>query len=228
VLKIERQLAALERFYGALPAPPHDPFILFVWEVLSAQTTPQKAEAALNALRRLPALTPDAIGRAPQGKLEAAVLLAGPYQEQRLRALRTGTDCFRRNPALSAVIRGPLRGARRALDPLPQPGEGGVRRMLLFAADHLLLPVDSRVTRVGTRLGLSAAGVDARKAQRQIQRAAREALAPHPDAYRRAYVYLSHHGAATCTEGDPHCTVCPLLEDCPFGQARVGENASRA
>ena len=41
------------------------------------------------------------------------------------------------------------------------------------------------------------------------------------DAYRRAFLYLSHHGAATCTEAEPHCPICPVLKDCPEGRARV-------
>ena len=38
------------------------------------------------------------------------------------------------------------------------------------------------------------------------------------DAWRRACTYLTHHAAATCTEKDPHCGVCPLRPDCPYGQ----------
>ena len=30
-------------------------------------------------------------------------------------------------------------------------------------------------------------------------------------------LYLNHHGATTCTEADPHCTVCPVLEGCQAG-----------
>ena len=87
--------------------------------------------------------------RAPQARLEASVALAGPYTEQRMRALRTGVDLFRRSPGLSAVIKGPLGPARRALKPFPQLGEAGAHRMLLFAADHPILPVDARINRVG-------------------------------------------------------------------------------
>ena len=43
---------------------------------------------------------------------------------------------------------------------------------------------------------------------------------------RRAFLYLSHHGAATCTEADPHCGVCPLLDDCPEGKRRTADSRS--
>jgi hypothetical protein len=130
VSRLDTLLDRLQKFYGALPAPPRDPFTLFVWEVLSVHSTPRKRDAALAALKRIRALTPDAMSRAAHAKLEASVALAGPYAEQRLRALKTGVDLFRRSPALTAVIKGPLPAARRALKPFPQLGEAGAHRML--------------------------------------------------------------------------------------------------
>ena len=217
---LEGLLDRLQTFYGVLPSPPRDPFILFVWEVLSAHSTPRKRDAALAALKRIPALTPDSMWRAPQKKLEESVALAGPYTEQRLGSLRAGVDLFRRTPDLPAVIRGPLAPARRAVKPLPQLGESGAHRMLLFAADHAILPVDARVNRVGGRLGYGERAGDFRKQSRSVQAAIARELPSSVEAYRRAFVYLSHHGGATCTETDPHCTVCPLLVECPEGQKR--------
>jgi endonuclease-3 len=221
VSRLGDTLDALRKFYGTLPTPPRDPFTLFVWEVLSVHSTPRKRDAALTALKRIRALTPDAMWRAPQKKLEASVALAGPYAENRLGALRTGVDLFRRSPGLPAVIRGPLAAARRALKPFPQLGEAGAHRMLLFAADHAILPVDARVSRVGRRLGYGDASDDFRKQARSVQEALTRELPPSVDAFRRAFSYLSHHGAATCTERDPHCAVCPLLKDCPEGKKRL-------
>jgi endonuclease III len=221
VSRLETILKALQRFYGTLPPPPRDPFRLFVWEVLSVHSTPRKRDAALAALKRIRALTPDAMWRAPQKKLEQSVALAGPYTENRLQALRTGVDLFRRSPTLPSVIRGPLAAARRALRPFPQLGETGAHRMLLFAADQVILPVDARVSRLGRRLGYGEAADDFKKQARSVQEALARELPASADAYRRAFLYLSHHGGATCTESDPHCPICPLLKDCPEGLRRV-------
>ena len=219
--RLENLLGALKKFYGTLPSMPRDPFTLFVWEVLSVHSTPRKRDAALAALKRLPAMTPDAMGRAPRKKLEECVTLAGPYAENRLQALRTGVDLFRRTPALPAIIRGPLPAARRAIKPFPQLGETGAHRMLLFAADHPILPVDARISRVGRRLGYGEASADFKKQSRSVQGAMTQELPASVDAYRRAFLYLSHHGGATCTESDPHCPVCPLLKECPEGLQRT-------
>jgi adenine-specific DNA glycosylase len=51
-------------------------------------------------------------------------------------------------------------------------------------------------------------------------------LPPAVDAFRRAFQYLSHHGAATCTETDPHCQICPLVSECPEGKKRTGVKSS--
>jgi endonuclease-3 len=221
VSRIEHLLAKLQTFYGRLPAPPRDPFTIFVWEVLSAHSTPLKRDAAVGALKRIRALTPDAMWRAPQARLEASVAMAGPYLEQRLRALRAGVDLFRRSPALPAVIKGPLPAALKALKRFPQMGEGGAYRMLLFAADHAVLPVDARISRTTRRLGYGQQFADFNRTARSIRRALAVELPSTPAAYRPAYLYLAHHGANTCTETDPHCGVCPLLSECPEGKKRL-------
>ena len=218
--RLERLLGELARFYGRLPAPPADPFTLFVWEVLSVYSTPRKRDAALGALKRARALTPDAMWRVAPKKLEDAVSLAGPYLEQRVRALRAGVDVFRRSPELPHVIHGPLPAARRALKALPQMGEGGAYRMLLFAAGRPVLPVDARVSRVARRLGYGEGRTGSAQTARAVRAAVTAELPETAEALGRAFVYLNHHGAATCTDADPHCHVCPLRGECPEGQRR--------
>jgi len=218
--RLDDLLRRLGRFYGPLPRPPRDPFVLLVWEVLSTHSLPRKRDAALAALRKIPALTPDAMWRAPQKKLEDAVGLAGPYAELRIRSLRAVVDRFRRAPDLPKTIRGPLTHARRALKGLPQMGEAGAYRMLLFAGDHPVLPVDARAARTACRLGYGERNDNFTKMARTVRDAVAREISADADSYRRASLYLSHHGGATCTETTPHCDVCPLLSDCPEGKKR--------
>jgi endonuclease-3 len=219
--RIERLVDELQRFYGRLPPPPSNPFVLFVWEVLSNHSAPRKRDAALAALRQLRALTPDTMWRAPQPKLLEAITMAGPYAEQRLQSLRTGVEYFRRFPGLPKAISGPLPGALKALKPLPQMGEGGAYRMLLFAAEHAVLPVDAKVSRVARRLGYGEQQADFKRTARGIRQALGAELLPDRATYQRVYMYLAHHGTTTCAEGDPHCTICPLVKECPEGVKRT-------
>jgi hypothetical protein len=118
---------------------------------------------------------------------------------------------FRRTVKLPEIIRGPLAPARKALKPLPQLGETGAHRMLLFAADHQILPVDARIA-------ASASGSIRRRRRRLPKRRGRcsrrdAGVAPDTGTFRRAFLLLAP-GAATHRD-DPHCVICPLLKDCP-------------
>ena len=193
----------LERFYGPLPQPPDDPFALYVWEVLGVHTTPVRRDAAMSALRRIPALTPDSMGRAARAKLENAVVLAGPYRGERLRALAAGVDVFKRNRDLADRIRGDAAMAREALATLPHLTSISGQWLLLFAGRQPMLPDDPHVQRVLARL------------QNDRDEAARD-LGEVVTAMQRATLYLSHHGRATCLESEPMCHICPLRSECPF------------
>jgi endonuclease III len=186
--------------------------------VLSVHSTPRKRDAAFGALRRIRALTPDAMSRAPKKKLEDSVALAGSYTEQRLHALQTGVDRFRRSPGLSRAIVGPVAQARRALKTLPRMDEGGSHRMLIFAADRPVMPVDTAIVRVTRRLEL---GVGPSTSARAIRLALTAELSDDIEAFRRTFLYLSHHAAATCTDASPHCAICPLSTDCPHRQQEL-------
>src|SRR5262245_22322312 len=95
--RLDGLVRKLQKHYGALPEPPSDAFVLFVWEILSSHATPKKRDAAMHAMGRHRALTPDSMWHASPAKLAASVALAGPYRDQRLLALRKGVDVFRRN-----------------------------------------------------------------------------------------------------------------------------------
>jgi endonuclease III len=179
---------------------------MFVWEVLSFQTPPLKRDAAFGALKRNRSLTPDSMAKVAPKKLEESIKLTGSYFDQRARALKTGISVFQRNPEITAGISGSLANAQAAVSTLPQMGEGGADRILLFAGGHPVLPMDTGVWRLVRRLGYDE--VPDRE------------LSATLDAYHRASMYLSHHSAVTCADKDPHCGVCPLLSDCPYGQSR--------
>jgi len=204
--RLERLVGHLREFYGLLPTPPTDAFMLFVWEVLSYQAPPIKRDAAFGALKRNRSLTPDAMSTVAPKKLEESVKLVGSYFEQRVRALRTGIRLFQRDPDLPAAIKGPVPVAQEALSTLPQMGEGGADRMLLFAGDHKVLPMDTGVWRLVRRLG--------------YDDVPDKELPDDLDAWKRASTYLTHHAAVTCDDKEPHCGVCPLKSDCPYGESR--------
>ncbi len=205
---VPAMLDALERFYGPLAQPPSEPFALYVWEVLNLHTTGSRRDASLNALRRIPALTPDSMGRVARAKLEAAVALAGPYREERIRALLAGVDVFRRNRDLPERLRAELGEATDALRLLPHLTSVSGQWMLLLAGGHPALPRDPHILRVLSRLGTDITSIES-------------AFGAVLSALQRASVYFAHHGRASCVEADPLCHICPLRVGCSHASGGV-------
>jgi endonuclease III len=209
----------LASFYGPLAPPPADPFGVFLWNVLGMRTTDGRRDAALMALRRVPAMTPDSVRRLGRGRLETIVRLCGPFVDERLAAIETAVDVLRRRRDFASELAAPLRQAWLAARDLPHPGEGGPARLLLFASPHAVIPVDQALCRLAVRLGVTQSCANTRRLTRETRRALSKALPADLSARRRAVLYLSHHAQATCVEGDPHCGVCPLSGGCEYASA---------
>ncbi len=144
-------LTALAAFYGPLAPPPTDLFAFFVWEIVSARALPARRDIAWQALRRIPALTPDAMFRVARDDLKAAINGLGGFDE-RLDALRAGSGHFRRHRDLPEVVSGPLLRATRALRDVPHLSPAAQVRALFFAGGHTVPAVDDEVGRVVGRL----------------------------------------------------------------------------
>ena len=211
-------LTALAAFYGPLASPPADLFQFFVWEVVSARALPARRDIAWQALRRIPALTPDAMFRAPKDDLKAAIDGLGAFEE-RFDALRSGSGHFRRHRELPDVVAGSLARAARALRDVPHLTPSSQLRALFFAGGHAVPAVDDQVARVIGRLrGVTAPAGPRRR--RLARRALATAFGRDRDRLGQALVLLGHHAGHACVEHAPHCAVCPLRSGCAwFGAA---------
>jgi endonuclease III len=236
----ELLIPKLREFYGLLPQPPSDPFQFFLWEILSADALPARRDLAWQALRRLPALTPDAMARTPPKELLDVMRLIGPSPDERIERIRTTTGEMKRQRDRfdpdKLRTNGLLHAARtfRGLAHLPPDL---VDRALLYAGSYPVLPLDDGAARVVARLegtaiapSHGAEGFTLKRALyagqlRAQRRRARKRLAAmlpcEVDVYRDAVLYLRHHSHNTCLAVAPHCKVCPLLSGCTFGQETV-------
>jgi len=211
-------LDALAAFYGPLAPPPRDLFGFVVWEILSARTLPSRRDIAWTALKRLPALTPDAMFRASKVDLQAALAML-PARDLRIDDLRAASGHLRRHRDLDQVVAGPLRRALRALADVPALEASARVRALLFAGGHAVAPVDPGITRVVARLhGLHH---DRPAARRRLSRSRLAAdCRGQIDLLRQAAVVLPHHAAHACAEALPHCAVCPIAPGCRYAAGR--------
>jgi endonuclease III len=223
----------LREFYGLLPPPPADPFQFFVWEILSADALPARRDLAWQALRRMPALTPDAMFRAPQKALLDVAAIIGPEREERIERLRATTGEFKRHRDVLDVDRvrtGGLKNAARAFRRLAHLPREVIDRALLYVAGYPVLPLDDATARVvaridGTAIPVSQGaegftlkralwGAELRQQRRRARKLLTSALPRDVNAYRDAVLYLRHHAHHTCLAVAPHCGVCPLAASC--------------
>ncbi len=211
-------VVTLGAFYGPLAPPPRDLFGFVAWEILSARTQPARRDLAWTALKRLPALTPDAVFRAAKADLQQALAML-PGRDERIDDLRAASGHLRRHRDLEVRVAGPLRGAVRALADLPGLTPPARVRALLFAGSQAVAPADDGIVRVVARLhGLAHAR------PRGLRRRARRTLTLECggdlELLRQATVVLAHHAAHACADTAPHCGVCPLAAACRHAVAR--------
>ncbi len=81
--------------------------------------------------------------------------------------------------------------------------------------------VDTHVTRVSNRLGLTDHPTDAVKIEQDLIR-----IIPQEDWTLWSHL-LIHHGRALCQARKPKCEPCPLLPHCPAGRKFIQANAKK-
>jgi endonuclease III len=212
---MEGALSALATFYGPIPTPPHDAFAYFVWDVISGRSVPARRDHAWHLLKRLPALTPDAMFGAPKKELKAVVETLG-HTDDRLDALRDGSGYFRRHRELAALEGTSLARFVRAFRDVPHLTPAARLAAPLLVGRHPVPALDDGVARVLGRLH----GVPAAATPRLVRRAARRQLASalgrDVERLTRAVVILGHHARHACADRSPHCSVCPLRDECCY------------
>jgi endonuclease III len=217
-------IEALREFYGLQAAPPSELFQFFVWEILAEHAVPARRDLAWHALRRLPALTPDAMARAPAKELLEAVAIAGPHREEKVERLRALAGEFKRHRdrlSHEALTRMTMVAAGRALSRLEHVSAASRARAFLFVVGRTVLPLDEDALRVIRRLNGSPHHRHRPAARRWLM----ERLQRDRSTYRDAVVYFRHHAQHTCLKAGPHCGVCPLRQDCVSSTRQLGGEA---
>ena len=202
---------ALRAIYGIPTAPPHRrPLDELILTVLSQSTNDRNRDAAFLALRARFAGW-EAVRDAPLGDVEEAIRPGGisKVKSARIQAiLRAIGDPLN----IDWMADAPIEECREALCALPGVGRKTAACVLLFSFGRRDVPVDTHVSRVGTRLGLLRP-----RAPFEELHDAMLALTP-PGAELELHLNLLRHGRRTCFARSPDCAGCALARICP----RVG------
>ena len=203
----------LRQLYGVPLAPPHGhPIAELILTVLSQSTNDRNRDVAYLRLRdRFPAW--EAVRDAPVGEIEEAIRPGGisKVKSARIQAiLRAITDTgpdedlsLDSLPALSVP------DAQAYLCSLPGVGRKTAACVLLFAFGMRDVPVDTHVSRVGTRLHLLETGAPFDELHDQML-----AITPRGEEL-ELHLNLLRHGRRTCHARSPGCADCALRRMCP-------------
>lgn len=208
--RVRRIRDRLRELYGRPFAPPHgkglDELIL---TVLSQSTNDRNRDVAFLALRR------DfgswaAVRDAPNADVERSIRPGGisKVKSVRIQQILREIDIETFDERLAAMS---VEDARAELTALPGVGRKTAACVLLFAYGKRDIPVDTHVSRVGTRLGLFREGAPFE----ELHDAMLE-LTPRGQEL-EFHVNLLRHGRRTCHARRPACDECALLRMCPTG-----------
>ncbi|HST55905.1 MAG TPA: endonuclease III [Solirubrobacteraceae bacterium] len=195
-------------------APHGDPLAELVLTVLSQSTNDRNRDVAYLRLReRLPAW--QAVRDAPVEEVEEAIRPGGisKVKSKRIQQILQAISANARDPddelSLDWLASAPLAQGRDYLTALPGVGRKTAACVLLFAYGLRDIPVDTHVSRVGTRLGLLRPGAPFEELHDEML-----ALTP-PGEELELHVNLLRHGRRTCHARSPACERCALARMCP-------------
>jgi endonuclease-3 len=191
--------------------PHRHPIAELILTVLSQSTNDRNRDQAYLRLReRLP--TWELVMEAPVTEIEEAIRPGGiaRVKSGRIQSiLREIAADSATEPSLDWLPDARLEQARAYLVSLPGVGRKTAACVLLFAYGLRDVPVDTHVSRVGTRLGLLRAGAATAELHDEML-----ALTP-PGQELELHVNLLRHGRRTCHARWPACEECALARMCP-------------
>jgi endonuclease-3 len=200
----------LELVYGIPGAAPHgDPLAELVLTVLSQSTNDRNRDVAYFRLRdRFPSW--EAVRDAPVDEVEAAIRPGGISKVKSARIRDILAAIAPRGPiSLDGLAELTVPVAQERLCALPGVGRKTAACVLLFALGMRDVPVDTHVSRVGTRLGLFRQGAGLIEMHDEML-----ALTPR-GAELELHLNLLRHGRRTCHARRPACGDCALARMCP-------------
>jgi endonuclease-3 len=208
--RVRRIRDRLRELYGRPFAPPHghglDELIL---TVLSQSTSDRNRDVAFLALRREFADWA-AVRDASNAEVERAIRPGGisKIKSVRIQQILREIDIEHFDEQLADAT---VEQGRAELTSLPGVGRKTAACVLLFAYGKRDVPVDTHVSRVGTRLGLFREGAPFEELHDTML-----AITPRGQEL-EFHVNLLRHGRRTCHARRPKCEECALLRLCPTG-----------
>ncbi len=196
-----------EEFIALKASKTKNPFEVLVATVLSQNTTDKNSFRALNNLKKIYKITPEALAKADVKEIEQAIRPAGLYR-QKARVIKELAVNLT-NGKLNKILSMDGESAREVLKSLRGVGPKTADVVLLMTANYPTFPVDTHVMRVSKRLGLVPEDANYEEARRFLM----EFFSPED--YLKGHLLLIKLGRTYCKARNPKCESCPLSDICP-------------
>ncbi len=203
----------LREHYGVPGVPPHGrPLDELILTVLSQSTNDRNRDVAFLRLReRFPSW--EAVRDAPLDEVEEAIRPGGISKVKSVR-IQAILEAIGDPLDLDWMGDAPLAVSRDRLCELPGVGRKTAACVLLFSFGLPDVPVDTHVSRVGTRLGLFRPGAPFGELHDAML-----ALTGRGEEL-ELHVNMLRHGRRTCHARNPECDGCVLRRMCPWPAGR--------
>lgn len=201
-----------------------DPFRCLILTVLTQNKTAERARAAFfELIRRFGTITPETLSVTNPHDIVPVLYRCGPHRKADY-IVSIAREIKRRwDGDLSWVYDTPD-NARELLLSLPGVGKKTADCVLLYAAGHEVVPIDTHVERVARRLGfierdasrrglaLNAKEIHGSDKSKDIAKDALETELSQPG---RSHLLLIQLGFEFCHATAPECFACPIRYECP-------------
>jgi endonuclease-3 len=226
----DQYIRELKNFYrGLFFMEGQDPFRCLTLTVLTQNKTAERARTAFYKLvRQFRTIDPQSLSSVDPHDILPALQRCGPHRKAR-HLVEIARELMRRwNGDLSWVYEAPDR-ARELLLSLPGVGPKTADCVLLYAAGHDVVPIDTHVERVARRLGyiehealrrglsIDAEGIQGSERSKGIAKKALENELFRPG---MSHLLLIQHGFEFCHANVPDCFACPIRRECPSHENR--------
>jgi endonuclease-3 len=204
--RVEAILPILKRTYPAAKCSLDytSPLELLVATILSAQCTDERVNLVTKSLFKK-YHTAKTYAQARPEELEKDIQSTGFYRNKAKSLRGMGAAIAERHG-------GKVPSTMQELTHLPGVGRKTANVVLGNAFDQNVgVVVDTHVTRVANRLGLTSHAVDAVKIEQDLM-----PIVPQSEWTLWSHL-LIHHGRQICQARKPRCGECPLLSHCPAG-----------
>lgn len=210
--KVRRIEAALAERYGRpVWGGPGDPLDELMLTILSQNTSDVNRDKAWRQLKdRFP--TWEAVADEDTAELAAAIAPAGLSNQKAPRMLAILRDIERRfgRLTLDDLAEWPIPQVRDYLTAYPGVGPKTAACVLMFALGRPVMPVDTHVHRICTRLALIPKGASFETAHESMEK-----ITP-PELIYPLHIEMIRHGRALCRPTNPKCAECPVFDDCKY------------